>query len=135
LLARVLFYWRNNKLMVTTHGIIDVHYENAFNKVVSRVSYDEMDDISGEICGIGGTIFRYGTVTINTGSGSVKIINEDIKDPVGLQAELKSFKRKYKRRSGKGPMKSIMDDLQHLEKEDLIKVIKACEELIEKRES
>ncbi|MFB6226426.1 MAG: hypothetical protein ABEJ02_03670 [Candidatus Paceibacteria bacterium] len=134
LLVRMLFYWRKNKMIITTHGLIDIHYNNAFNKVVSRVDYDEIDDVSGEVSGIGGSIFRYGDIKINTGSGSVRIIKKKIKDPIGLQAEIKDMKRKYKRRSGKDPIEVIMENLKHLDKKKLIEVIKASEKILKEKE-
>ncbi|PSO44474.1 MAG: hypothetical protein BRC22_02475 [Parcubacteria group bacterium QH_9_35_7] len=134
LLVRVLFYWRKNKMIITTHGLIDLHYENAFNKIVSRADFDEIDDVSGEISGIGGTIFRYGTINIKTGAGSVEIIKKNIKDPIGLQAEIKDLRRKYKRRSGKDPNEIILENLKHLDKKELIKVLNSTKEMLEQKQ-
>lgn len=133
LFIRKWFYWSKNKMIVTTHRIIDFDRKGVFNKIISRLSYDEVEDISGEIKGFFGTIFRYGTIKISTGSGSIEIILNKVKDPVGIQAELKDLKQKYKIEDTKKeePLKIIKENLDKLEKKELVKVMNKSQRLLD----
>lgn len=131
LLIRLFFYWRRNTLVVTSHGIIDIHQKSLFNKVITRANFDEITDISGEIRGFWGTILRYGQLTIKIEEESIEIIQEKVKYPVDVQTELKDLRRKYKRRGEKDPMKCILEHIEQLNREELIKTIQLAEQELE----
>jgi hypothetical protein len=132
LLVRLFFYWKKNTLVVTTHGIIDIHYKSLINKVISRVNFDEITDISGQIEGFFGVIFRYGNLKIKTEDESVEIIKNKVKYPVDIQTELKDLKRKYNRRDDQDPIELVAEQIDHLSKTELIKTIQLAEKKLEK---
>lgn len=58
--------------IVTDQGIIDLEWLGLFHRKSARLLYSDMQGVSNEVNGIGGTLFRYGTLTvekISTGAG------------------------------------------------------------------
>lgn len=95
MLVRTLFIWKKNVLIITTHRVVDVDQRGFFDKVVSDVPYDRIEDVSGRIKGFWGTIFRYGNLQIQTGHGKVLIVVERIKQPVYLQQRINELGEEY----------------------------------------
>ena len=92
---RTLFVWKKNQMIITTHRIVDIDQNGFFDKTVSEVPYDRVEDVSGRICGFFGTIFRYGEIVIQTGAGKVQIVLEKVKQPVKLQQQINDLIEKY----------------------------------------
>ena len=79
LIIRTIFIWQKNVFVITTHRLIDIDQRGFFDQVVSEIPYDQVEDVSGRVKGFWGTIFRYGIINIQTGTGKVQIIVEKIK--------------------------------------------------------
>ena len=94
-LFRTVFLWRNNVLIITTHRIIDYDQKGFFEKIISDVPYDQVEDVSGRIRGVFGTVFRYGNVNIQTGRGKVRIVIDRVKQPVFVQQEINEIREKF----------------------------------------
>jgi predicted membrane protein len=94
LLLRTIFLWQKNQLLVTTHRVIDIDQRGFFDKTVSEISYDQIEDVFGKIKGVFGTIFRYGEINIQTGSGKVQICLQKIKQPVALQQQINELRER-----------------------------------------
>ncbi len=94
-LFRTYFLWKKNVAYITTHRIIDIEQRGFFEHVVSEVSYDKIEDVHGKITGIFGTIFRYGTISIQTGNGNVKIIIPHVKQPLHIQQQIIESSDRY----------------------------------------
>lgn len=97
ILVRTLFIWKKNIFIITTHRVVDIDQRGFFDKVVSDVPYDQIEDVSGRIRGFWGTIFRYGNLQIQTGHSKVLIVVERIKQPVYLQQEINELREQYLR--------------------------------------
>ncbi|MDP2693221.1 MAG: hypothetical protein Q8O88_06340 [bacterium] len=95
ILIRTIFLWKKNSAVITTHRIIDVEQKGFFDKTVTEIPYSELDYVSGKIKGIGGTIFRYGTVVVNNQAGSMSIVLEKIKQPVRVQEKINKYKKSF----------------------------------------
>lgn len=95
ILARVLFIWQKNVLLITTHRVVDIDQRGFFDKTVSEIPYDQIEDVSGRIKGFFGTILRYGDITIQTGVGKVQIIVHHIKHPVYIQQEINERRERF----------------------------------------
>jgi len=98
--------------------------------------YDQLEDVNGRIKGIGGTVFRYGTVSIRTGNGQVKLIVEKIKRPIELQQEINKLREEYLLKyafnfSG-NVAEAIIDKLYELELKELFRVLKILKKRINK---
>lgn len=126
LLIRVLFLWQKNQLIVTTHRVVDIDQQGFFEKTISEVPYDQIEDVSGKIKGVFGTIFRYGEINIQTGAGKVQIVLQKIKQPVALQQQINELRERYVSRyssrfSG-DVAEMVIDKLYELEEVDLRRV-------------
>lgn len=139
LLFKTIFVWQRNILIITTHRIVDIDQKGFFHKEISRVSYDQVEDVAGSIKGFWGTIFRYGNVIIQTGNGKVEVIVDRIKQPVHIQEEIQEmrdrFMSKYVHNYSEDVAGAIMDQIYELELEDLYKIKKAISKRIGKLES
>ncbi len=132
-IIRTLFLWQKNILIITSHRLIDVDQRGFFDKIVSDIPYDQVEDVMGRIKGFWGTIFRYGNLTIQTGSGKVQIIVDKIKQPTFLQQEINEIReRRLKEHShdfGEDLTRSILEKLRDLDYEDLLRVYKRSRKL------
>ena len=95
LLLRTIFLRQKNRLLVTTHRVIDIDQRGFFDRVVSEIPYDQIEDVFGRIKGVFGTIFRYGEINIQTGGGKVQIYLQKIKQPVALQQQINELRENY----------------------------------------
>ncbi len=136
LLFKTIFVWQRNILIITTHRLVDIDQKGFFHKEISRVSYDQVEDVAGSIKGFWGTIFRYGNVIIQTGNGKVEVIVDRIKQPVQIQDEIQEmrdrFMSKYVHNYSEDVAGTIMDQIYELELEDLYKIKKAVAKRISK---
>jgi len=126
ILVRTLFIWQKNVLLITTHRVIDIDQRGFFDKTVSEIPYDQIEDVSGRIKGFFGTILRYGDLTIQTGIGKVQIIAHYIKRPVQVQQDINERRERYLSRysaqfSG-DVAEAVIDKIYELEIGDLQKV-------------
>jgi len=126
LLLRTIFLWQKNQLLITTHRVIDIDQRGFFDKTVSEISYDQIEDVFGKIKGVFGTIFRYGEINIQTGAGKVQICLQKIKQPVALQQQINELRERYVSRyssrfSG-DVAEIIIDKIYELDEKDLRRV-------------
>jgi len=139
LLIRIMFLWRRNCLYVTSRRLVDLEQRGFFDKIVSDIPYDQIEDVSGRIKGFWGTIFRYGDISVQTGNGKVKIMSIKIKQPIYLQEKINDLREKFVNYSARDfsgrTMESIIDKLYELEKRELEIVKKEVEKLLNRNNS
>jgi len=137
-IVRTLFLWQRNILIITTHRLIDIDQRGFFDKIVSDIPYDQVEDVMGRIKGFWGTIFRYGNLVIQTGSGKVQVIIDKIKQPTFLQQEINEIREKHLSRYShdfSGDVAGvIIEKLYELDHEDLLRVYKRTRKLKKKFE-
>lgn len=136
LLLRTIFLWQKNQLLVTTHRVIDTDQRGFFDKTVSEISYDQIEDVFGKIKGVFGTIFRYGEINIQTGAGKVQICLQKIKQPVALQQQINELRERYVSRyssrfSG-DVAEMIVDKIYELDEKDLRRVAEVVSKQLQK---
>ncbi len=128
LLTRTVFVWKRNVFIITTHKIIDFDQRGFFEKIVSNIPYDQMEDVMGKISGVFGTVFRYGDVTIQSGNGKVQVVVDKIKQPTYLQEEIMELRDRYMARYSHDfsddVAEVIIDKLYELELPELMRVKK-----------
>jgi hypothetical protein len=71
--------------IVTDQGIIDLEWHGWFHRQSSRILFSDIEGVSYEICGLLGTLFRYGTVSIEKISTGSVIALEAVKHPKRIQ--------------------------------------------------
>jgi hypothetical protein len=84
-----------NTCYITNHRIVDVTRRGFFDCTVSDIPYDQIEDISGRVSGVSETLFRYGSVWIQAGSGSVHVVIDRVKHPVRLQRLIHDLREVY----------------------------------------
>lgn len=133
---RTYFLWKKNVFFVTTHRLIDIERSGFFSSVVSEIPYDQIEDVSGNVKGFFGTIFRYGDVKVQTGNGNVKIIVPYVKYPLRLQQQINELRDRFLSRYShdfSGDVASvIIDKLYELDLADLRRVQKTLDKRISK---
>lgn len=128
-LFRIMFLWKRNSFIITTHRLIDIEQRGFFDQIVSEIPYDQIEDVIGRVKGFWGTFLRFGNLDVRSGNGKVRIIIEKIKQPVYLQQEVNEIREKYLSKfshefSGE-TASAIIDKLYELELYELLKVKKA----------
>lgn len=78
---RVLVEWRWNVFIVTTRRVVDVDQRGVFRRTVSEAPYDRIQDVSFSVKGVWGTVFRFGSVVVQTAGTNVNLELSDVKDP------------------------------------------------------
>jgi len=138
LLTRTIFVWQRNVMIITSHRVVDIDQRGFFEKEISNVSYDQVEDVLGRIKGFWGTIFRYGNVEIQTGAGKVLLVVDKVKQPVFVQQEIQElrdrFMAKYVHDYSGDVAGTIIDQIYELEVEELERVKKVLVKRIKKLE-
>ncbi len=65
-LAAATFIYRRSQLVVTLTNITQVNQVGLFNRKISKLSLADVEDVSAQQKGIFASIFRYGTVFVET---------------------------------------------------------------------
>ncbi len=73
LAIRALFLWNADVLVVTNLRLVDVDQKGLLSRRVSEASYDAIQDVSWQRKGIWQTIFRMGSVSVQTAGQSTNI--------------------------------------------------------------
>lgn len=133
---RTLYIWQRNIFLITTHRIIDIDRRGLFDKVITSVSYDQIEDVSGRIKGFFGTVFRYGEVVVGTGAGKLELRAVKIKNPTDLQDQINELRdeilKKNTPKYGDNPVLSMLEQINKLPVADLFKLKKAIHQRINK---
>lgn len=95
LLLRVLVKAYFNSLVITDQRVVDWDQRGLFDRVISEADYDKIQDISYRIKGPISTLFRFGTLQIQT-AGAVLVLELNyVRDPQKIQSLLTDIKRNY----------------------------------------
>jgi hypothetical protein len=88
LLGIALFYglrkalgWYHNVCIVTNQRVVDVDQRGFFDRTVSELTYAKIEDVSYRIKGLFATLFRVGTVTIQSAPNVPQIELRRMKHP------------------------------------------------------
>lgn len=135
-LARILFLWRKNVLLLTTHRLVDVDQIGFFEAVVSDIPYDQIEDVHGRVRGVWQTLFNYGNVVIQTGNGKVQVIVDRVKNSISIQQKINELRENYLTHHThhfSGNLANVViDKLYELEVEDLEKIRMVVEKRLKK---
>ncbi len=93
----VIVWWLRNFFdyfldawLLTDHGIIDIAWFGWFHRQSTRILYSDLQGVSYEINGVWGTLFNFGTVSVEKISTGAVISLEYVKNP--KQVELLTLK-------------------------------------------
>lgn len=95
LLWRWLFMWSMNVFVLTRDRLVDIDQHGFFTTVVSSANYEKIQDVSFEIRGFAQTIFRLGTVSVQTAGSDVRLELHGIHGPQRVQERITSLVQKH----------------------------------------
>jgi uncharacterized membrane protein YdbT with pleckstrin-like domain len=82
---------------ITDKRIIDIQQEGFFSRKVSEQYLDRVQDVSSEVSGIIPTIFRYGSVKVQTAGEHPQFIFEDVPNPEEIRRLIMSSVQKMQK--------------------------------------
>ncbi|MFH1047269.1 MAG: PH domain-containing protein [Patescibacteria group bacterium] len=71
--ARLYREWYWNSFVITTRRVIDIDQIGFFKRTVSEAPYERVQDVSFTIEGVLGTLFKYGTIVVQTAGTHVNL--------------------------------------------------------------
>ena len=93
LAVRCMILWDADVMIITTERVIDVDQTGLLSRQVSEAPYSSIQDISWKRKGLWQTIFRMGSVTIQTAGASAPIQADYIAYPASVHELINDLKR------------------------------------------
>ncbi len=81
--------------VITTSGVIDVAWHGWFHRESSRVLYSDIQGVSYEISGVWGTLFRFGTVSVEKISTGAAMSLEYVQNPRRVESMILRHMENY----------------------------------------
>jgi len=93
LLSYVFFYVRFidyylDMWVVTNDRIVDIEQHGLFNRVITELDLFRIQDVTANVSGVFGTLFRFGDLVITTASANTHIVFKNIPRPNLIREEL-----------------------------------------------
>lgn len=93
LLSYVFFYVRFidyylDMWVVTNDRIVDIEQHGLFNRVITELDLFRIQDVTANVSGLFGTLFRYGDVIITTASANTHIVFRNVPGPNHIRERL-----------------------------------------------
>lgn len=85
LTARLMILYSLNALVITNQRLIDVDQRGFFHREVSESTFDKIQDVSFSMKGVSQTLFRYGTVLIQTAGAQSNLEIRYVQNPERVQ--------------------------------------------------
>ncbi|MDD5438223.1 MAG: PH domain-containing protein [Patescibacteria group bacterium] len=82
---RTIFVWDNDVLIVTNLRIVDIDQHGLFSRHVSEANLSAIQDVSWKKQGFWQTLFRMGSVTVQTAGATATIQGDDLPRPEKIQ--------------------------------------------------
>lgn len=95
LMIGVLWIWRRNRIVITNKHIVDVDQLGLFNRKVSTLTLQRIQDVSAHVSGPLQTILQYGTVVVQTAGERENFSFNYIKDPYNVEQYILDIHQKY----------------------------------------
>lgn len=90
-----VWIWRRNKVVVTNQHIVDIDQLGLFNRTVSTLRLEEIQDISAAVKGPLQTFFQYGTILIQTAGERENFVFDYVPNPYELEHYVLEIRKKY----------------------------------------
>lgn len=85
LILATIWIWRRNKIIITTNHIVDIDQIGLFNRTISTLHLDEIQDISAKVSGPLQTILKYGTIIVQTAGERENFVFDFVPRPYELE--------------------------------------------------
>jgi hypothetical protein len=93
--------------IVTNKRLIDVEQIGIFRRSVSETRLEKIQDVTFEVKGIFGTIFHYGSITVQTAGAAQNFTIKQISDPAKIKTQLLSLYDERVRQVGVQPQATV----------------------------
>lgn len=103
-LARALVAWSWDVFIVTDRRIIDVDQRGFFHRTVSEAGYSAMQDVRFAVSGLWQTVFRYGSVHVQTAGAQATIEATAVRDPQAVHNLVIRLQKEQHDRSDASPL-------------------------------
>lgn len=114
LAARTLFVWSVSAFVLTDERLVDVDQRGFFFTAVSSASYDRIQDVSYAVRGLWSTLFRIGTVEVQTAGAELRLELAGVRDPSAVQERLAAFVSKRRRNADHGTAGRLLAALERV---------------------
>jgi hypothetical protein len=98
--ARTFVAWHWNAFIVTSVRVVDVGQKGFFDRTVSEATYDNVQNVSYAVQGVVGTVFRLGSVEVQTSSNSTTLQLKNAPNPKDVHHLITEAIAKHKGKPG-----------------------------------
>lgn len=82
------YIWSLNLLVITNQRIIDMNQHGLFKRTVAEATYDKIQDVRYTIQGVWQTMFKFGSIVIQTAGSSTTLELNGIHEPFEIQQQI-----------------------------------------------
>lgn len=108
-----VFEWYANSILITSAGLLQIHWKGFFSNHASRVAYEDVEGGEYEIQGFWPTVLRYGEFIVRLGSGNNFVLHY-AQSPGHAEEKLMELQEAYMHDKNKKDvvgLKSLLSDL------------------------
>lgn len=95
LTVATFWIWRRNKVVITNKHVVDVDQIGLFNRDVSTLRLEEIQDVSAKVNGFLQTTLKYGTLIIQTAGERENFMFDYVPNPYELENYIIELRAKY----------------------------------------
>ncbi len=88
MLLASIYVWRQNRMIMTSENVVDIDQRGVFRKDISTLRLSRVQDISVRVAGPMQTVFRYGTIAIQTAGEHENFVFDYIPNPYDVKRQL-----------------------------------------------
>lgn len=85
LMLGTIWIWRRNKIIITDHHLVDIDQIGLFNRTVSTLRLEEIQDISAKLNGPLQNLLKYGTIIVQTAGERENFVFDFVSNPYELE--------------------------------------------------
>ncbi|MFH1253554.1 MAG: PH domain-containing protein [Candidatus Uhrbacteria bacterium] len=126
------FSWQRTSLVITDQRIIDIDQHGFFNRSVTEIEHQDIEEVAFKIKGFWSTVFRFGTVLVRTAGERADVAIRRVHQPIKLQHLLNDLREEI---GGPGVFKERARKLASLAGRLSNEEIERLAAAVEKRES
>ena len=101
-------------IIITNQRIVDVEKKSAFNKEVSELTYDMIEDVTVKQKGVMSTLCRFGTLVIIGKHGTMHLELAHVRNPKDVQSLILELRQEMMRVSKERPKLEAHERLIHI---------------------
>jgi len=89
------FDWYLDAWVLTNAGVIDIDGDGFFSFTSTRVDYHMIEGMSYTVQGFLGTVFNYGTITLDKLGAKTSVVLKDASNPKALERLVMKYQEQY----------------------------------------